>query len=136
MNDIISDYKTELSDKINDLFDDIRGNDGEFRSPSYRIITCDELIEDYIEISGEVPPSNTLDRMATYIIKEDKKRRKGRKVVDEGDYPILSDRQYESRLRREAPDSRAEHYDSDGINRQIPTRALRIESELKLRKVK
>ena len=135
MHAIISDYKTELSDKIDELFANLVGTDGEYRSDSYRHIACNTLIEDYFAKSGEVPPSAMLDRLATYLIKDDNRRYKGVKHTVR-EYPYLSEKQYDRRTDKEASLAAAETYDSEGVNRQTLTRSLRIESELKTRKVK
>ena len=47
MLDIISDYNTKLSDDINALYANIRGDNGDYLSHSYRAIECNELIERY-----------------------------------------------------------------------------------------
>lgn len=120
---------------INSLFDDI-AVDGEFRTHSERVRIVDDVVEDYFANHGDIPSSSQLDRLSTYILKEDKKDRKGRKRPPAPEYPYLSDRQYDTRTRREASYSAAETYDSDGINRELPTRTNRITSELKTNKMK
>lgn len=136
MNDIISDYNTQLSDDINNLFANIRGSDGEYHSHSYRSIECDELIERYLSETGEVPPSKMLDRMATYMLKEDKFKRKGRKQPPELEFPILSATQYKNRISREMDWKYADYFDAEGNDLSIKTRSLRIANELAKGKVK
>lgn len=136
MRNIITDSKTRLSDKIDELFADIRDKNGDFRSHSFRHIVCNDLIEDYFEETGEVPPSSLLDRMATYLIKEDKFRRKGRSAPPALEFPFLSASQYKRRIEREVDWKYAEHFDAEGNDLFIRTRASRIATETAKGKVK
>lgn len=136
MLDIISDYNTKLSDDINALYANIRGDNGNYLSHSYRAIECNELIERYFSETGEVPKSNMLDRMATYILKEDTFGRKGYKKPPELEFPILSATQYKRRISREMDWEYAKYFDINGNDLTIKTRSQRISNELSKGKVK
>ena len=132
---IIDDINTQLSEVIDDLFTELK------EAPAYpsheeRVRTSENIIEEYFAKSGEAPPTPQLDRLSTYILKEDSFDRKGHKAPPELEYPYLSERQYNRRIEHEASESHAETYDTKGTNQAVPTRSARIRNELKTRKVK
>ncbi|MCU7556553.1 hypothetical protein [Macrococcus capreoli] len=129
------DYKTDFSAYVDDLF--LRLN-----TLGYGIYTQEERIEDakrltdaYITQTNKRPATGQLDRLSTLILKEDKKKRKGKAVVVE-EYPALSERQLETRMRNETSFIGSSTYDSAGVNRNMPTRINRIKNELKTKKIK
>lgn len=92
----------ELEKRINTMFDGLKN---EFLKEDVRISLVDGLCEEYYEVNEEYPPSNFLDRMATYILLRDAQARKGESMLEELLSPYLSERQYIKRLKKEAGDS-------------------------------
>lgn len=124
------DFNTQFEEEVDRMFDeDLRLFSGDFRSHSDRIRRCDRLISQFVSDTGGVPPSVQLDRLASFILKEDTKGAKWKLALDV-EYPVLSDRQLRSRRDREASWDQAEYVDLTGVNRTFPTRLNRITLEI------
>lgn len=130
------DYKSQLNEMIDELFTRIEDVGIRNMPVERRIKDVERITNAYVEQTGERPTPGQLDRLSTYILLEDKLRRKGVKVVDEGEYPILSDSQYEKRTKRESSLVSASSFDSGRVDRKLPTRMNRIKTELSNRKIK
>lgn len=88
----------ELEGTINSLFKSLSNF---FPSVESRLVTVGELAEQYFDANLEYPPSNFLDRMATYILVRDSKAKKGEAMLEELPEPYLSESQYNSRIKKE-----------------------------------
>lgn len=112
----------ELEKRIKTMFDGLKAD---FLKEDVRISLVDGLCEEYYDSNGEYPPSNFLDRMATYILLRDAQARKGESMLEELLSPYLSERQYIKRLKKEAGDSFFEITDGHGELIQPITRDAR-----------
>lgn len=92
----------ELEKRIKTMFDGLKND---FLKEDARISLVDGLCEEYYEANGEYPSSNFLDRLSTYILLRDAQARKGEPMLEELLSPYLSERQYISRIKKEAGDS-------------------------------
>lgn len=129
------DYNTEFDAYIDDLYSQLDTKGYDVFTQELRCLSVLIGTEAYIYHTDRRPSPAQLDRMATLILKTDKKKRKGMIVARE-EYPFLSERQYETRIRKESSFAGAGGYDSRGVSRNVPTRFNRIKTELKLKKVK
>lgn len=59
-----------------------------------------DMIEEYMQVQGDLPPSYWLSRLGTYILAEDLKNNDRDKVANT-EYPILSYRQKRRRSRKQ-----------------------------------
>lgn len=129
------DYKTDFIAFVDDLFLRLDTLGCAIYTQEERIADVKRLTDDYVSQTGKRPATGQLDRLSTLILKEDKKKRKG-VLVKREEYPFLSERQFETRMRNEVAFVGAMTYDSTGANRILPTRTNRIKTELKTKKVK
>lgn len=131
------DYNTQFADEVDRLFDVyLYDSNGALNPQEWRLVKVAEITEVFIDQTGERPPEAQLDRLASFILKEDLKRKKGVKVPEALEYPHLSDRQIRTRHETEADWSYAEYVDIDGNNRSEETRTSRIHNELRRGQVK
>lgn len=89
------DFNNEIHDHITKLFE------RSAESAEQRVAAADQLIESYYEVSGKVPPPSALERLGSYIMREDyedKRKNKSQKT----EYPTLSERQQARRYEKEA----------------------------------
>lgn len=112
----------ELEKRIKTMFDGLKND---FLKEDARISLVDGLCEEYYEANGEYPSSNFLDRLSTYILLRDTQARKGEPMLEELMSPYLSERQYITRLRKEAGESFFEITDGHGELIKPITRAAR-----------
>ena len=61
---------------------------------------ADELIETYFAVAGKVPPASALERLGSYIMRDDYEDSSPDKVSKQ-EYPVLSEQQEKRRMRRE-----------------------------------
>lgn len=129
--DFSGDYTQKFSDVIDYLFDKkLVDSSGEYVSHDVRTDLSESVIEAYVHQTGERPKSEQLDRLGFYILKEDKKKRKGMVVPEMPEYPFLSERQMRSRYERERDWSYTHTIDTNGVNTLLPTRSNRISNEM------
>ena len=129
------DYKSDFIAFVDDLFLRLDTLGCAIYTQEERIADVKRLTDDYVAQSGKRPATGQLDRLATLIVKEDKFKRKGVRVVVE-EYPVMSDRQLVRRYDNEVSFIGANLYDSKGANMQMPTRTNRIKLELKTKHIK
>lgn len=135
--DFSGDYTEQFRESVDYLFDEsLVGHDDEYIPHNIRIEIADGLIEAYVHQTGKRPPSKQLDRLATFIIKEDKRPRKGSTRPDPLPYPFLSETQYLHAISKERDWAYAQTVATSGVNKQLPTRSNRIADELVRGKVK
>lgn len=137
MYNFYGDYNTQFTEEVDRIYDDLLyDTDGGLVPHENRVSTVMVLTEEFVEQTGERPPNGQLERLSTYILKEDLKRRKGVKVPEELEYPHLSARQLRDRHDKEADWSYSEYVDSSGIDQFTQTRHSRIHNEISRGNVK
>lgn len=125
------DYTAQFAEAVDYLFDErLKHADGTFIPHIIRIDLSDALVESFVYQTGKRPPSAQLERLATYIIKEDKKARKDFTLPEPLEFPFLSDSQFRSRYSREKDWAYAQTVDTNGVNKVLPTRTNRIADEM------
>lgn len=129
-------YVDEMNDFIDVLYKRLDEIGYDFYTQDIRIEVVKELTDLYVATTGERPLPQHLDRLATYILKEKKMAVKGECMPEDLEFPFLSDRQYESRKRREASLIGAANYDTMRTDKSPKTRSSRIKKELRINQVK
>ena len=86
-----------------------------------RIDFSNRLIERYFTINDKIPPTTVLDRLATLILQDELADMHADKMT-RNEYPLLSDRQRETRGRNERSLKAAQDVATDGIDYRIKTR--------------
>lgn len=105
-------------DLITEQFTQFKRNQTE---RSERIIFADNLIESYYEIIGEIPPSSVLDRLATLILQDELADTHPDKMT-RNEFPLLSERQRDTRGRSERSLKAAQDIATDGTDYRVKTR--------------
>lgn len=90
------DYKTEFRNYVDTLFATALELDRQDR-----IQLVDSLTETYVITTGKTPDGVQLDRLASFILKDELADKRKNKMQAE-EYPLLSERQRETRERSEA----------------------------------
>lgn len=90
------DFNNEIHEHIDSLFK--RTNE----TSEQRAAASDRLIEDYFEHAGKIPPSSALERMGSYIMREDYEDRSPDKMTNT-EYPTESEDQTKRRDRKFLP---------------------------------
>jgi hypothetical protein len=94
-----------------------------------RMVKIEELTEAYFAKFGEMPEDVALERLADLVLYEDLFNPSLTKMQDE-EYPIMSDRQYERRQNTEfATGKRLDQNAADGQNHTKPLRRNRSDYE-------
>lgn len=70
-------------------------------SRQVRMTFAEELADDYLTLHGKIPPTGVLDRLATLILQDELADMHPDKMT-RNEYPLLSDRQWETRIADEA----------------------------------
>jgi hypothetical protein len=95
-----------------------------------RLAKIEQLTEDYYAKTGEMPDGTALERLADLILYEDLYNPSLTKMQDE-EYPIMSDRQYERRQNTEfATGRRLDQNAADGQEHAKPIRRNRSDYEI------
>lgn len=98
-----------LDGLINEKFKDLKRF---FPEVEVRMTCVSAWLMQYYDAHEEYPPSNLLDRMATYILVRDTQKREGHTLPEELPAPYLSDSQLKYRQNKEAGSSFIEVSDS------------------------
>lgn len=115
------DYKAEFKDYVDTLFDTALE-----LAREERIKIVDTLTETYVGIVGKAPDGIQLDRLASFILKEELTDKRKNKMQAE-EYPLLSDTQREYREKDEADFKVAEGvYGTDGKKHGKGTRNRKL----------
>lgn len=127
----MSNYKAELIEAIEEL-----KKGAASLTREQRIERAQEITDAYVEQTGERPDPSALSRLADVILLEELSSKKSNKM-SEPEYPIMSDRQKESRSigkrrrskdgtnYREVPLTHASNVASDGKNYTLPIRSFK-----------
>lgn len=88
---------------------------------STRINFADQLVERYFSINDKIPPTNVLNRLATLILQDELADKYPDKMT-KNEYPLLSDRQRDTRERDERSLYAAINVATDGLDYRTKTR--------------
>lgn len=125
-------FLMRLDKEISKLFKNIiDANTGWYKTTEIRIEEVEAILDRYKKISNA-----QRGKLSTYILKEDKRKRKGKGYDNSSPYPFLSNRQFRSRKEREAGSCFIDVLDSEGNLHIPPTRTERINSEMKEKRIK
>ena len=116
--------KHKVNKKVDKMFKELE-EQRPYPSHEDRVIEVEKFLET-IEYTDEI----VLERLGTYILKEDNRKYKGSKLPDKLEHPYLSNSQEKTRKSREASDQHWEDFDSDGNSLKVPTRSSRIKDEV------
>lgn len=97
MNRFGEDFKESFRQKTTDL---VRDKILLYIPKEHKISLLDKLIEDYVQETGQVPPSYSLTLLTTWLLHESENNPD--KVTKE-EYPVFSESQLKHRLKRELP---------------------------------
>jgi len=87
----------------------------------YRIKFAEELTERYFAEHGKMPEGTILERLATLILQDELADTHPDKMTRE-EYPLLSDRQRDTRGRDERSFSAAQDVATDGVDYRVKSR--------------
>jgi hypothetical protein len=119
-------YKTKLHEEITQLQQATKRGG---LPREVRLGRIEALTEEYFAKAGEMPDGVALERMADLILFEDLYNPSLTKMQDE-EYPIMSDRQYDRRQNTEfATGKRLDQNAADGQAHTVPLRRNRSEYE-------
>lgn len=104
----IDEYNNEMHGYIDTLF----GLSGE--TSEQRNTNADRLIESYFEVAGKIPPASALDRLGSYIMREDYEDKRNNKI-QLTEYPTLSEDQLKRRDRKEFPNADLQYHSQDSV---------------------
>lgn len=88
---------------------------------SMRMMFSNRLTEHYLEVNGKIPPVVVLDRLATLLL-QDELADKHADKMSRNEYPLLSDRQRDTRERDERSMAAASAVATDGRDYRLKTR--------------
>lgn len=113
-----NDYKADMHQYIDDLFakEKSEGTDRESR-----LQASDDLIESYLEYSGQRPDSTALERLGSLILRDELADRDRMKVRN-NEFPFHSDDQLRRRNDEEVSITWAEDVATDGRDYRIKSR--------------
>lgn len=86
-----------------------------------RIDFSNRLTERYLAVNDKIPPVAVLDRLATLILQDELADKHADKMT-QNEYPLLSDRQRDTRGRSERSLKAAQDVATDGSDYRIKTR--------------
>jgi len=120
----LSHYKEEFITRVNSLAkEDVADKDE-------RIRRVNELIEEYIEKTGEIPRQYQIMRLTNFILKDDLAEKGGGHKVKNNEYPILGKKAIQRRHHLETSLNTYEDViGSDGKSKKPPTRRERTKYE-------
>jgi hypothetical protein len=95
---------------------------------SERMKAIQALIDAYIDSVGETPDDAQLERLTDYILREELTDGNEYKITH-GEYPFMSERQFERRHEREYSLKLAEDIGADGMSYSAPVRRHRTAKE-------
>lgn len=95
-----------------------------------RMMFSNRLTEHYFEINGKIPPVSVLDRLSTLILQDELSDKHADKMA-RNEYPLLSDRQRDTRERGERSMAAASAVATDGTDYRVKTR----DSNRKIREI-
>ena len=86
-----------------------------------RIDFSNRLTERYLAVNDKIPPVAVLDRLATLILQDELADKHPDKMT-RNEYPLLSDRQRDTRSRDERSMAAAQDVATDGVDYRIKSR--------------
>lgn len=105
---IQGDFKTEFKNYVDLLFSKVAT-----LTEKQRVALAGQLTEAYVATTGQTPAGGQLDRLGSFILHAELTSKKSNKSK-KAEYPVLSDRQIETRERGEADERLATNYGTDG----------------------
>lgn len=110
-----------IQDAHNDITDQFTQFKRTQTDRASRINFSSRLIEHYLVVNGKIPPVGVLDRLATLILQDELADMHADKMT-RNEYPLLSDRQRDTRGRSERSLKAAQDVATDGLDYRIKTR--------------
>lgn len=86
-----------------------------------RLKITDDLVETYVSHTGEVPDNQALSSLSDIILRDELSDMDRDKITN-NEYPFLSERQYERKVKGESPIEHARNFGTDGKNYSMPIR--------------
>jgi hypothetical protein len=115
----MADFKTEFSDKVTALIDDVKG--GAYEDRSKRMAATAAMVDGYIAMYDETPDKTQLERLADVCLREeltDKTPWKSRNT----EYPFFSEWQLDLKTRQDTKETASDTTATDGRDYRKPTR--------------
>ncbi|WP_227255926.1 hypothetical protein [Bacillus thuringiensis] len=129
--DVNGDYKAQFETYVNTLITSLRESDsGAISNRNVRAKEIKSLTDAYIEMIGELPDSDQLERLSDLLLYEEL-HDKDRMKVRNNEYPIMSERQLIRRRNEEISEKMYEEYGVDKRNHKVPTRRFRFKNEIR-----
>lgn len=117
--------KVEAVDSVMEL----DGVEYALQDRNQRMAWVEAITELFVRQTGQRPPGAQLERLATFILREELKDRSTGKHRRE-EYPFLSEQQMRRRQRKSVSSAAAEGIATDGQNHRTPTRRKRMIKEM------
>lgn len=118
------DYKVQFSEEVTAL---IEKHIDDIDARKYAVW---QLIEAYIDQTGQRPVPSELDRLSSHLLYESLEGDPRPDKITEEDYPILTVAQFNRRYNKEARSEALNTIGTDGVNHRPPTRRKKTLGEL------
>jgi hypothetical protein len=115
--------KAEFNEKVTELIERTKAGDPELLDRQKRIKIIDELIENYVTVTGKIPDPYELERLGSLILREELTSKNLHKVAHE-ERPVMSERQLERRSMRELNVDVTHTQGIDGKDYRRPTKKV------------
>lgn len=120
----VGDFKTQFADEVTALIDEA------IEDRQLRINRIDDLIENYVTQTGERPNGVQLDRLSSYILREELEGDNRPDKMTLEDNPIMTESQRGRRIKNEVSDEAFAFIGNDGTNHREPVRRTMTTGEL------